>query len=97
MGNTWLNKPGGPLYDPLRQAATKAMHPKGPDMPPVPNATPPQEPNGAAELQAQNALQMQQNRRKSLNSTIFAGGTGGYNPGTAGASPSTGGSRTKTG
>lgn len=31
VGNSFLNKPGGPLYDPIRQKATKAMF--KPDMP----------------------------------------------------------------
>lgn len=97
MGNTWLNKPAGPLYDPLRQAVTKAWF--KPDLPPTPEApipVAPAESNTAASMQAQQAERMQQARRKSLNSTIFAGG-GGYNPGTAGASPNLGSSATRTG
>lgn len=95
MGNTWLNKPGGPLYDPIRQAATKALFkPNAPATPPVPLPTPPVEPNNAASLQAEQAMMQQQARRRSISSTIYAGAGEGA---TASGAPSTGSSRTKTG
>ena len=98
MGNTWLNKPGGPLYDPLRQAVTKKLFkPDKPAMPDAPIPTAPAEANSAASMQEMQAERMNQARRKSLNQTIFSGNSGGYNPATAGASPNLGSSATRTG
>lgn len=100
MGNFWMKqsgKFGSPLYEPLLHATAKYMNPKAPDMPAAPVATPPQSPNSQASVDAENAMRMQQNRRKSLNATIFAGATGGYQSATGGAAPSTGGTKTKTG
>lgn len=98
MGNTFLNKPGGPLYDPGRQAVTKAwFKPKPPNTPDAPIPVAPAEPNNAASMQEMQAERMNQARRKSLNQTIFSGNSGGYSPAAAGASPNLGSTATRTG
>lgn len=98
MGNTWMNKPGGPLYDPLRQAITKKLFkPNMPAMPAAPIPTAPAEANNAASMQEMQAERLQQSSRKSLNQTIFSGNSGGYSPAAAGASPNLGSTATRTG
>lgn len=94
MGNSWLNKAGGPLYDPIRNKVFGSKTHASPlDGAPTPVPAPPVTSTSAEVLAAEHDIGMQNMMKKSVKKSIFAGDTGGWTSGGgnksmfAGASP----------
>lgn len=81
MGNSWLNKPGGPLYDPIRSKVFGNKSKSPIDGAPTPVPAAPVTSDSAEVLASQHDLSMQNLMKKSVKKTIFAGDTGGWTAG----------------